>query len=759
VNEALDRTLVVFEAGRDWPAWALAGLAAVLLIVLGVRSVQNLSRARSATLIVLRILLALLVVLLALRPLLRTERLSVSSAPVAVVVDSSGSMGVRDQVGGESRLAGVSEWVRQHESALDDFESEAVVDWFLSADGVLRATTRAEIAAGGLTGSGGTDLAGVLEALGDRYAGRARPGLLLLSDGADRGRLGEAFAAGRGVARFLEPPGGAIVSVVPEDGGFSDLALDLEAHDPVGFLRTEMTVRVRVRSSGLPPADVPVTLLSGNSVVQVKSVRVGGDDGSEQLVVFTLEPVQTGEALYRVEVPIRAGEAVATNNEATFSVRVVRDRIRVLQVVGRPSWDGRFLRELLKRDPAIDLISFFILRSTWDDPVADVDELSLIPFPVDELFDEKLDGFDLVIFQNFTFRPYGIQRHLGSVRDHVRDRGGGLLVIGGDLAFGGDYRGPEIAEVLPATVERTQRWSGDSIQVAATPSGLRHPILRLGGGRPAVGQEASSRLSSLVDELLPVEGLNVGLSPSADAQVLLESADAEHRPVLIAAERGQGRSLQLATDGSWRWSLPMAGQGKSPRAYERFWENAIRWLVRDPRSELVLLDSDRRSVGPGESAEMRVHVRSESYEVEPGVRVTLSVRDATGKLVREETGQTGEDGTLSVPLAPELPGLYAVEASTSRGSAGPVYLERLDAGRELADASVNPELLRALASASGGSVRRLDEGFPRLPFARSRDVRVESASVRPLWRTWWAWSLVAGLFSLEWWLRRRWGLA
>ena len=751
MNESLNRTFVVFEGAGDTATLLLAVAAALVLVVLGVRAVTNQPRRRAAVLIGLRALLAVLVVLLALRPLLRSERLSVRSAPVAVVVDASASMGVRDQPGGQSRLERLAEWAREHEDELAEFEREQVVDWFASADGVLRASSREELTAGAISAAGGTDLAGAFEALEERYAGRSRPGVLLLSDGADRGRLGRARGDDAELGRLLGEGGGAVVSVAPLDGGFSDLAVELEAHDPVGFLRTEMTVRVRLRSRGLPPAEVPLSLFRGESVVQVKSVKLGGEAGDEQSVVFTLEPTQTGEALYRVEAPVRAGEAVATNNEAVFSVRVVRDRIRVLQVVGRPSWDGRFLRELLKRDPAIDLISFFILRSSWDDPVANVDELSLIPFPVDELFDEKLDGFDLVVFQNFNFRPYGIGRHLGSVRRHVRERGGGLLVIGGDLALGADYRGPELSDVLPATIDRAQRWRGGEVQAAATDAGLRHPILRLGGGRDDVREQVAG--------LLPVEGLNEGLSPKADAQVLLETADEQHRPLLLASEVGEGRSLLLASDGTWRWSLPMAGQGRSPRAYERFWENAIRWLVRDPRSELVLIESDRRTIGPTESAEVRVHVRTESYRPEPGAQVRLTVRVAAGELVREETLETNDEGLARLSLAPETPGLYAVEASTPRGSAGPVFLERLDASRELGNAAVDVELLERLAEVSAGLVRRVDEGFPRLPFAEEREVRVESASVRPLWRSWWAFGLIAGLFSLEWWLRRRWGLA
>ena len=99
MNESLDRTFVVFEAAGSTGAILLAALAAVLLVVLGLRSVTNLPRSRSAVLMALRTALALLVVLLALRPLLRSERLSVRSAPVAVVLDASASMGVADQPG------------------------------------------------------------------------------------------------------------------------------------------------------------------------------------------------------------------------------------------------------------------------------------------------------------------------------------------------------------------------------------------------------------------------------------------------------------------------------------------------------------------------------------------------------------------------------------------------------------------------------------------------------------------------------------
>ena len=203
----------------------------------------------------------------------------------------------------------------------------------------------------------------------------------------------------------------------------------------------------------------------------------------------------------------------------------------------------------------------------------------------------------------------------------------------------------------------------------------------------------------------------------------------------------------------------MAGQGKSPRAYERFWKNAIAWLVRDPGGALLLLETDRRTVGPGESLELRAHLRQESYAPEVGAPVTLRIHDASGGLVKEAALHAGDDGVARLLFEPGAPGFYAVTATSGRGEAGPLYVERVDESQELADAAIHDDVLRALAQATGGRVMRLEDDDPDLDLGLERDVRVEAATVFPLWRTWPTWGVVAGLACVEWWLRRRWGLA
>ena len=134
---------------------------------------------------------------------------------------------------------------------------------------------------------------------------------------------------------------------------------------------------------------------------------------------------------------------------------MIRDRVRVLHLSGRPSWDERFLRAMLRRDPNVDLVSFFILRTESDEQPWNRNDLSLIPFPTYEIFEEQLRSFDLVIFQNFNYAPYGVEPFLPNVRDYV-EGGGALAMVGGDLSFtSGGYGATALRDVLPVELPPT----------------------------------------------------------------------------------------------------------------------------------------------------------------------------------------------------------------------------------------------------------------------------------------------------------------
>src|SRR5207244_12736840 len=117
-----------------------------------------------------------------------------------------------------------------------------------------------------------------------------------------------------------------------------------------------------------------------------------------------------------------------------FPLSVARDKIRVLLVCCSPTWDYRFLRQTLKHDPSIDLISFVILRTPTDVVNVPESQLSLIPFPTQRLFTEELKNFDLILFENFSYQLYFPWYYLENVRKYVLD-GVASAMIGVMLAF------------------------------------------------------------------------------------------------------------------------------------------------------------------------------------------------------------------------------------------------------------------------------------------------------------------------------------
>ena len=403
----------------------LALLAAVLASAWGLRAEPR--RERRAILLALRLASAALVWAVAVQPRWVAERFEETDGSLAILADASRSMSLPRE--GASRAARSQElltrWAAEREPAAA----------FTFGDR-LEAAELSRLAAELPSDQGESRLGGALDALlaDDPELGA----VVVVSDGADRAGLDPARFAGRGVR---------VHTVALSEEGLRDDAIASVEADSVAFLRRPARVRVVVRSLGGSGGPIPVTLRRGEQVVREVVAEVPANGEAAVEIPFT--PTRLGREVFRVTIPRAPGDAVPENDERAFLVRVTRDKLRVLLVAGQPSWDERFLRSFLKRDPATDLISFFILRNTSDMTMAGPDELALIPFPTDELFHEHLGSFDLVIFQNFEYGPYQMASYLPRIRDYVM-RGGSFAMIGGPLSFhSGGYAGTPIAEVLP----------------------------------------------------------------------------------------------------------------------------------------------------------------------------------------------------------------------------------------------------------------------------------------------------------------------
>ena len=250
-------------------------------------------------------------------------------------------------------------------------------------------------------------------------------------------------------------PGPLTIYQVGSREGLKDLSVSEVEVGGYAFLRTPFQITAKLQGVGFEGETTKASLSRDGAMVSQQSVRLNDQGDGE--VVFEVVPDKAGRFTYAVEVPVYEDDAVPSNNISPVVVEVVRDKIRVLQVAGAPSWDVKFLRRFLKGDPSVDLVSFFILRTPRDLTGEYRDnELSLIQFP----YRDSVSGGSVVVrcgdLQNFDYQPYSSYQSnelLGNIRRYVEEEGHAFVMVGGDRSFGlGKYGDTPLASVLPLTV-------------------------------------------------------------------------------------------------------------------------------------------------------------------------------------------------------------------------------------------------------------------------------------------------------------------
>lgn len=518
---------------------------------------------------------------------------------------------------------------------------------------------------------------------------------------------------------------GAAVAHVP-------LPLRVEVGCAGGLSCDELTVTARELREDGPPA----LLASGLS-------HLKDGKGTVDLAI-TLE--RAGARIIEVAITPPSGDTIPENDRRLITFNVARERVRVLHVAGRPTNDVRALRQWLKSDASVDVVAFFILRTQADNPNARQEDLSLIPFPVDELFTEHLPSFDAVVLQDFDAQPYGLEKHLPQLARYVR-AGGGLIMVGGQNSFvAGGYADTPLAEVLPVTLDGSPGATAAdvaSLVPAWTDDGRAAPLL--------------APLRDMAGEELPVmPGANVvgDVRPGGVAlwtHPTRKTKNGAPMPVLAIADQGDGRSIALGIDGGWLLEFSQLGARTSGRGYGALWDGLLGWLMRDPRFEPGQLELAGPCVA-GEKAKLRVRVpaSSEGKDVSVEIRridqtdaakLNVDVPKGANEVVLPALAAGGYTARLKLGAGPTTRRDFACEAG----------------GDEWADSRPDVDRLRAIASATGGTFHYATDDLA-LPLPKPAVVSAERHVV-PLAPPW-AWTLVAALaLGAHWFARRRSGLS
>ncbi|MEM9869830.1 MAG: hypothetical protein AAF822_01125 [Pseudomonadota bacterium] len=431
-----------------------------------------------------------------------------------------------------------------------------------------------------------------------------------------------------------------------------------------------VTLTLRIEDSGAAPADAglaPLDISVDGSEPQRFNVRIGED------VELPVTLPHGGLNVIQFTVPEAEGELTDRNNTALIQMNGIRDRLRVLLVSGEPHAGGRTWRNLLKSDSSVDLVHFTILRPPEKQDGVPVGELSLIAFPTRELFLEKIDDFDLIIFDRYKRRGILPALYLDNVARYIREGGAVLVAAGPDFA-GADslYRSP-LGDVMPA--QPSARVLEEAYRPEVSDIGQRHPVTT---GLPNAGDWG--RWLRQID-VEPRTG-----------QTVMQGID--ERPLLILDRVDEGRVALLASDHAWLWNRGYEGGGPQLELLRRL----AHWMMKEPELEEEALTA----VASGQ--DMRISRRTLEEDVPP---VTITRPDGTtATLDLTQTAPGLFEGDF---VGPEI-GLYRLEngdqaAVIGLGPAAPKEFEATIASGDVLDERV---------SSTRGGIIRLEDGVPRL---------------------------------------------
>ena len=697
------------------------------------------SKPKKVFLFFLRVVAFVLLLVILLRPELEFKKSHSLKNHIAILLDNSKSLSIKTFPKEVPRIDLVRKTLESNKEYFDQLKKDFQVDTYFVSDGIEKVSSRLKDYQANRPY---TDYRRVLEELNKIYENKSLQGVFLFSDGADLTQ--EPGEISPDILKSLTRINGPVHTLqAGSNDQFRDLALESVSAPDFGFVQQPVSLSLTVFSSELGNRNVPLVLKEGDRILVSKIIEIR-EDQKEYKVDLQFTPRKIGKRIYTLNLPRFAEESILTNNQKEFEVDVARDRIRILHLNGRPSWDSRYLREVLANNPRVDLLSFFILRNMGDDVVAPTSELSLIPFPSNLLFDDYLSSFDLIIFQNFKYEPFIDKKYLSNIRKYV-EKGGAFLMVGGELSFhGGSYSHTPIEDILPVSFKDVEtRFIDKEFRPKISGDFSNHPILRL---EKELNEEVWSSLP-------PLHGANLGLVANKDAYVLLKNES--ESPILVAGEFGEGRTALLATDSVWSWGFGGAGG----RYFHRFWNNVIDWLIAEPETRRLQLESDKERYREEEQVLIKFKLLKENYQPAENITGKLTLSSRSGEVIAKEL-KTDKLGGQVFPFIPEQSGFYEAVIEIE-GLQEKIMFSVLKDNAEFEKPLVNDFVLKKIAQVSGGQYKVLDgtNDLSALQF-ENPEIKVKSHSRSfSLWENWWAYGLVVGFLVMDWWLRRKAGLS
>ncbi len=461
--------------------------------------------------------------------------------------------------------------------------------------------------------------------------------------------------------------GAPVHSLVTGQPDEQDRRIRFERAPRFGIVGKPLEMTYRVLSTGNETGTVDVRVIINGEEKFIEEARIGRETALE------IDIPGAGRNIVELAIDPVPGEITDVNNRTIALVDGIRENLRVLLVSGEPHSGERTWRNLLKSDASVDLVHFTILRPPEKQDGTPINELSLIAFPTRELFVEKIDDFDLIIFDRYQHRDVLPILYYDYIAEYVENGGALLIAAGPEFAGNQSIARTPLISALPALPNGQVIEQG--FYPRLTETGERHPVTR--------GLEGSASEPPQWSRWFRLIGID-----RPDGEIVMQGAN--DQPLLILNRKGEGRVGMFLSDQGWLWARGFEGGGPHVALYRRI----AHWLMKEPELE------EERLSATGRGMRLEITRQTMADEAPPAEITTPS-----GKTFAAQLGAAGP-GRFSAGMETDEIGIYRVTNGdlSTLAHVGPVNAP------EFGDMVSTEEKLAPVASATGGSVRRLAGG-------------------------------------------------
>ncbi|MFZ0390851.1 MAG: vWA domain-containing protein [Calditrichia bacterium] len=679
------------------------------------KTLPPLSKSRRIFLTVLRSLVLVIAVFILFEPVLNLVYEFRESPVVAVLLDNSRSMNIKD---GNISRADSLQYLLDHQSDYQNTDS-LQFDLFTFGSGIRRLNADSM-----MLDQGQTNISQALSEVADSLSGENLRALVVVSDGQFNQGANPLNAA-------AEMPVPVYTVALGDSSPPRDVKISGLQANRVAYQGENIPVTVRYMQNGLTEKNAVITLLQDGRQLEAKRVELP-PDGFETEVSFDIKAEKPGERRYQVQISVQEGEVTSQNNKRSFLVTVLKSRINALLLSGQPTFDQRILIYALQQLPDVNLQ----VRT----------QRAAGRYLEGSLQSIKMDSVDVLLLLGYPTQRSS-QGDLQKLREIIQQRKVPLFLFltrFTDLAALNSWQ-----DFLP--FEKNSRIVGEEpVIVRLTTGGSLHPATRL--------EESPQQNRTLWQDLPPVSGLGQQIRLKEGSYLLLQGGGKDE-PVLAAAVQSDIKSLLMAAAAFDSWHLQLQDDPLRDNFFRLFVERSIKWLVNREDLQRVQIRPAQEVYRMGESIHFSGQVLNDFYQPLNDAEVDIRI---TGDNFEQQDVLVNQNGNYQYKLTGLSPGEYQYTITARKGERvigtgkGKIVIQDLEL--EMQETRANITLMRELARRSGGELWSVNEYLKKnRDFGFNRRVQLLSVE-HVLWnKIYWLILLILFL-ALEWFFRKRWGL-